>query len=133
MKEQERIIWPFPSDWDIKKCKKYKTTFKNRLNNFRKRCQDSEQISPFHIFNYIKENPYCYISGEKIDVYNLDSWVFDHYIPVSNGGRGELSNLKISSPKYNRMKSNILFNQFIKMCAKVLYYQIVGKRIRFAK
>lgn len=68
----------------------------------------------------ITENPKCYLTGDDIDIYNTNSYHFDHIIPRSRGGDNSLENLGICTKQANMSKSNLTPDEFIFLCKKVL-------------
>lgn len=71
----------------------------------------------------------CYLSGEKINLYE-NNYNFDHIIPTSRGGKNSLDNLGITHQIVNAMKSDLLIDEFLEWCIKILEYNgyIVKKR-----
>lgn len=65
------------------------------------------------------ENTKCYLSGEKINLYE-NNYNFDHIIPSSKGGTNELENLGILHKEVNMMKSNLLIEELFLWCSKIL-------------
>ena len=72
------------------------------------------------LFNKIKENPKCYLTGRDIDVSKPSQWSLDHIIPVSKGGVNSLENCGITCKEANHAKNNLLLNEFIKLCHDVV-------------
>jgi 5-methylcytosine-specific restriction endonuclease McrA len=73
------------------------------------------------VLNKFGENTYCYLSGEKINLYE-DNYNFDHIIPVSKNGSNSLENLGILHEKVNRMKSDLSPEELIEWCKKILEF-----------
>ena len=67
------------------------------------------------------ENTYCYLSGEKINLYN-DDYNLDHMIPASRGGDNSLNNLGITHKVANTMKSDLTPEELIEWCKKILEF-----------
>lgn len=61
----------------------------------------------------------CYITGREIDM-TKDDFNLDHIIPVSKGGSGELSNMGITLPQINSMKSDLELHEFFAFCKEIL-------------
>jgi len=61
----------------------------------------------------------CYLSGEKINLYN-DDYNFDHIIPSSRDGKNTLDNLGITHPIVNYMKGDLTPEELIYWCKKIL-------------
>lgn len=79
------------------------------------------------------ENPYCYLTGRKIDLENTSSYNLDHIIPVSKGGGKELSNLGLATKEANRSKGDLMIKDYIELCKDVLIkngYTITKASIR---
>jgi 5-methylcytosine-specific restriction endonuclease McrA len=69
---------------------------------------------------YIGETPTCYLTGRKIDLLDTKSFALDHFIPVSKGGKNELSNLRISCSQANYAKTDMLYDEFVQLCREVV-------------
>jgi 5-methylcytosine-specific restriction endonuclease McrA len=62
----------------------------------------------------------CYLTGDKIDLFERFTYEFDHIIPISKGGDGSLENLGITLPEANYAKGILSVNQFYELCKKVV-------------
>lgn len=67
------------------------------------------------------ENTECYVSGEKINLYE-DNYSLDHILPSSRGGDNSLDNLGITHKIVNNMKSDLTPDELIEWCKKILEY-----------
>ncbi len=78
----------------------------------------------------IGNEPKCYLSGEKIDLYETKSYSIDHIIPATKGGNNTLENAGLLSTLINKMKSDITVEEFLEKCIQVLEYNgyIVSKK-----
>ena len=72
------------------------------------------------VINKFGENPRCYLTGINIDINQPRTYQFDHIIPVSRGGDNSLDNLGICTKQANLAKSNMMYDEFIDFCKKVL-------------
>ena len=70
----------------------------------------------------ITDNPYCYLTGDKIDLYKPSSFSFDHIKPVSRGGDSTLSNLGLCTRDVNMSKHKLTVEEYIELCKKVLIH-----------
>ena len=61
----------------------------------------------------------CYITGREIDM-TKDDFNLDHIVPASKGGSGELSNMGITIPQINSMKSDLELHEFFAFCKEIL-------------
>ena len=67
------------------------------------------------------EKTCCYLTGEPINL--LDgSYAFDHIIPRSRGGSNDLNNLGVATKRANSAKSDMMLDEFLELCRKVLEY-----------
>lgn len=66
------------------------------------------------------EHPKCYLTGESIDIYQTQTYHFDHIIPVSKGGDNSLENLGICTKEANHAKYDLLLDDLLLLCKKIL-------------
>jgi hypothetical protein len=74
----------------------------------------------------------CYLTGEPIDLFEPKTYAFDHIVPPGKGGENTIDNLGIATRTANSAKSNMLLNEFIELCIKVLDhngYEVKPKQI----
>jgi 5-methylcytosine-specific restriction endonuclease McrA len=67
------------------------------------------------------EITYCYLSGEQLNLYE-NNYNFDHIIPTSRGGQNTFDNLGILHEVVNMMKGDLLPDELIEWCIKILQY-----------
>jgi len=72
--------------------------------------------------NYLKNNPYCYLTGEKIDLNKSETYSLDHKIPLSRGGKRELTNMGLATKIANQAKTSMTPDELIEFCKKVLIH-----------
>lgn len=65
----------------------------------------------------------CYLSGEKINLMKDKNYQFDHIIPLTRGGDCNIDNLGILHKTVNQMKNNLLNEEFIQWCKKILEHK----------
>lgn len=105
---------------------KQKKNVQNKIQDFQRREGSKLKNSGKYIFklkdiiNKFGENPVCYLTGEQIDLNNPSSYSLDHFIPATKGGDNSLENLRICSAKANKMKSDLLYEEFIELCSKII-------------
>jgi 5-methylcytosine-specific restriction endonuclease McrA len=92
----------------------------------------SKQEFNFSIDDFLKKiggQPKCYLSGEKINLYETKTYSIDHIIPATKGGKNTIENAGLLSSSLNKMKSDITVEEFLKKCVQVLEYNgyIVSK------
>ena len=88
---------------------------KNRYNkNFEKTFTWEDVIQKYG------EDTICYLSGEKINLINDTHYNLDHIVPRSRDGNNELENLGILHETVNQMKGNLLNEELIDWCIKIL-------------
>ena len=73
------------------------------------------------VLNKFGENTHCYLSGEPIDLM-INNYQFDHIRPVSRKGGNELDNLGIAHEVVNQMKGDLLPEELIDWCKKILIH-----------
>jgi transposase len=101
---------------------------KNKVRDFQRR--NGSKLKPNQEFNFsyedflkkIGDDPKCYISGEKINLSESNSYSIDHIIPVSKGGKNTIENAGLVSSLINQMKFNITYDVLIEKCIQILEY-----------
>lgn len=100
----------------------------NKVRDFQRREGSklfSKQEFNFSIDEFLEkigDVPKCYLSGEKIDLYETKSYSIDHIIPATKGGDNTLENAGLLSTSINKMKSDITVEEFLEKCIQVLEY-----------
>jgi 5-methylcytosine-specific restriction endonuclease McrA len=80
----------------------------------------NEKFTTKDVIDKIGLNPKCYLTGDIIDISKPDTYQFDHIIPVSKGGTNTLDNLNIATRDANNSKYDMLLEDYIKLCKRVL-------------
>lgn len=70
----------------------------------------------------IGETPKCYLTGRPIDLSDVETYSFDHVVPVSRGGDNSLKNFGLTAKAANNAKSDLTVQEFIKLCEEVLIH-----------
>lgn len=70
--------------------------------------------------NKIGADPFCYLTGRKIDLTDSQSYHFDHRVPRSKGGVNTLENLEIACAEANYAKHNMNYEDFVQLCREVV-------------
>jgi len=68
----------------------------------------------------IIDNPFCYLTGRKLDLYDSSSYHCDHVVSICNGGSCELSNMALACKEANRAKHSLSVNDFLSLCKEIL-------------
>lgn len=79
------------------------------------------------VINKFGNDPSCYITGDKIDIYKPRTYQFDHIIPVSRGGDNSLENLGICTRQANLAKSDMTYEELLDFCHKVIEHNKLQK------
>lgn len=98
---------------------KIEKLIKQKILNF---CEDQMKFTIEQLLEKIGDEPKCYISGESINLLDSKSWSLDHIIPKSKGGDNSINNCGITTRQVNTMKSDIMYEDFIKICEKITEY-----------
>jgi 5-methylcytosine-specific restriction endonuclease McrA len=67
-------------------------------------------------------SPFCYLTGEKINLLLPKTYQLDHIHPVSKGGNNSLNNCGLTTKQANLAKSDSTVSEFLELCKKVLIY-----------
>lgn len=92
---------------------------KLKTKNFQSKSKITKPYTYLDVVKLLKDSPRCYITKEKINLYDTKSWSLDHFIPASKGGSSDISNMKLCKTRYNYMKWVMTFDEFIEACKKV--------------
>lgn len=99
--------------------------FNKRDNNFDSYFNINKNIIPTFntddVINKFGIDTYCYLSGEKINLF-VDNYHLDHKIPASRNGDNSLENLGITHETVNKMKSDLTPDELIEWCIKILKF-----------
>jgi transcriptional regulator with XRE-family HTH domain len=68
----------------------------------------------------LKEKPFCYLTGEPLDLVSFSNVSFDHIIPKTLGGSNTLDNLGFCIKEANLAKNGLSLEDFFILCKKVL-------------
>jgi len=66
------------------------------------------------------KSPNCFYTGRPLVWENTGDWHMDHYIPRSKGGSFLYSNMRISCKEANIAKSDLYFEDLLKLCEDIL-------------
>jgi 5-methylcytosine-specific restriction endonuclease McrA len=108
------------------KCGKYKNINEiiyKKIQKFNLRDNNSMNDCKITIKDIVEKftlTPKCYLTGDKIDIYNTKSYHFDHILPSSRGGKSTFDNLGICTRQANLAKSDSTVEEHIEYCKKVL-------------
>jgi len=111
---------------NFKFSRKYKN-IKESLRRFQKREGNEynknieETFNWKDVLNKFGEDTFCYLTGEKINLYE-DTYSFDHIIPQSRGGDNSIENLGVTIKKINTMKTDMTPDELIEACIKILKF-----------
>lgn len=106
---------------------KYEKTLhplKIKLKRFLVKGTVDKKISCKEVFDKFEKNPFCELTGEKIDLMNSDSYSLDHRIPLSKGGKSSLENMALLKQEVNQSKYNLSNEEFISLCKRVSSYNL---------
>lgn len=72
------------------------------------------------VINKFGKTPTCYLTGEKIDLYDKSSYHLDHIIPRSRGGKNTLDNLGLATKIANETKNDRTLEELKNLCEVIL-------------
>jgi len=96
--------------------------FKRRTKFGEKRLVDSDICSYKELEELFEKNPNCYLTGEPLEINNPSSYHLDHFIPMAKGGSNNIENLRFCTKEANQAKNDLLFDEFLELCRKVLIH-----------
>ena len=94
--------------------------FQRRQGGLLKNSPDFVSFTIQDVLKKIGENPVCYLSGEKLNLEDPKSFVFDHIVPSSREGDNTFENLGLTSWKVNRMKYDMTIPELLEKCVQIL-------------
>lgn len=71
-------------------------------------------------FDKIVKNPFCYLTGRKINFEDTKSYNLDHIIPWSKGGSNDLNNMGLTCKDANMSKTDLSVEEYLALCKEVL-------------
>jgi 5-methylcytosine-specific restriction endonuclease McrA len=60
------------------------------------------------------------LTGRTIDLLKPKTYQCDHILPVSKGGKSSLENMGLACKEANQAKSDMIMDDFLKLCKEVL-------------
>ena len=110
----------------INMCKDYNKKFRTTVSKFRTRYISKGNLKMEYSYKKALKhlggwNTHCYLTGRPINI-QTDNYSLDHIIPVSKGGTNELSNMGITIPVANQMKTDMTLDEFFSMCIEILQH-----------
>jgi len=72
------------------------------------------------VLNLIGDSPKCYLTGDPIDLNDMNAYSFDHIIPVCKGGKSVIGNMGLTTKDANQAKGGLTKEEFLALCVKVL-------------
>ena len=78
------------------------------------------EIELQQLISNFESNPICYLTGDIIDISKTNTYHFDHIIPIALGGSRTIDNLGIATKSANFAKRDMVLNDFILLCKKVV-------------
>lgn len=91
--------------------------FPDHMFKYQKRTPEHEDY-----YKKIIENPYCYLTGKRIDLNDSRSYHLDHIIPRSKGGDNSIKNMGLALKEANQAKSDMTKEEFLELCKSVIKY-----------
>jgi 5-methylcytosine-specific restriction endonuclease McrA len=92
-----------------------------KISSFREKGIKDDYFTWRDVIELYGEDTHCYLSGEPLNLFE-DSYHLDHKIPSSRGGSNSIHNLGVTHPIVNTMKNNLLYDELIKWCIKILEF-----------
>ena len=68
------------------------------------------------------DDPYCYLTGDKIDLMDSSAYSLDHKTPKSRGGDSSIDNCGLATFMANQMKSNQTVEELLETCMKIVVH-----------
>lgn len=103
-----------------RKVESFKRKISTKSSNFQGRKERIKDFNPDDVIEKFGEITNCYLTGDKIDLRESQSYHFDHIIPSSRGGQNNFENLGITTSKANQAKGDMLVQEFVELCKKVV-------------
>ena len=118
----EKIDKTFLTSEKVDDYEKIKSRIGTKICNFQRKYSkhSNKKFCTKDIIKMIEENPYCYLTGDKIDISYPSGFALDHKLPACRGGSNELDNLGICTLISNQSKSYQTIDEYIELCKKVL-------------
>jgi 5-methylcytosine-specific restriction endonuclease McrA len=97
---------------------------RNKMSRFfrlkDKRSYGEYMFTSQQLLEKIGSNPACYLTGQPIDLNKSRSYHLDHIVPKSRGGDDSLDNCQIACREANQAKGDLLVEEFLELCKKII-------------
>jgi 5-methylcytosine-specific restriction endonuclease McrA len=75
-----------------------------------------------NLYEELIKKPYCYLTGESVDLTKSADYQLDHIIPISKNGSSTLDNMGLTTKAANKAKSDLTLEEFFDLCASVIVH-----------
>ena len=110
----------------LKKQEHFVERYKNEnISYYNSKYFDRNKLS-----EYLDSITHCYLTGRPLDTKDVNTYEFDHIVPISKGGDSSFENLGITKPEANRAKNDLTVDEFVELCKDVLInfgYKVIKK------
>jgi CRISPR/Cas system Type II protein with McrA/HNH and RuvC-like nuclease domain len=89
-----------------------------QFRKFSKR--EESRFSAKELKEKVIKTPFCYLTGNSINLTEAKSYELDHIVPRSKGGTNQLENCGLASRNANRSKADLSLDEFLILCQEVL-------------
>jgi len=91
-----------------------------QFRKFSKR--EESHFSAKELKEKVIQTPFCYLTGNSINLTEAKSYELDHIVPRSKGGTNQLENCGLASRNANRSKADMSLEEYLDLCQRVLKY-----------
>ena len=100
----------------------YKGKNKMKRKNNANKGNFSKDFTAKDVLKHIggKDDARCYLTGEKLNLMQPESYHLDHIVPSSKGGTNDLFNMGAATRNANVSKSDMTLEEYLQLCHKVL-------------
>lgn len=98
-----------------------RTGCKRRSKNVKANCHfnKTKGMKYPELLRSLIDSPFCALTGKPIYFNDVQSYSFDHLVPISRGGDCSKENFNLLSKEVDLAKNNLPMKFFVKMCKEI--------------
>jgi len=114
---------------------RFLNSMRSRRLNFLdvKNNKSGDRFTVKQMLDFLQDNSFCYLTGKKINLHELQSYHLDHIVARKNNGELTLNNMGLLLKNVNIAKNKLTLKEFIELCNDVAKFTKSKKFKNFLK